>query len=210
MNNRKIIKEIRALRRLPLTEVKQSIIRSITRSPDLEAQSQTLSLKCPISQTRIKDPCRFSGCEHYQCFDATAFLSFLETTEEQSSAENLHCPICDKEAPRKSLVIDLYFESILRRAPPTAEEVDLQTDGGWRVRDGQGSNQNTSQDTNHSMSLGEAVRTVARGDHQQPIVVQMNFGTFFCIFFFFVFSFTGLFLALLSAWSRLPIRGYIL
>ncbi|KAL5638324.1 hypothetical protein ACGC1H_005118 [Rhizoctonia solani] len=176
-------------------------------NPDIEAQRLTVSLRCPISQTRIKDPCRFSGCDHYQCFDATAFLDMVE---EQSGGAILRCPVCEQEAPKKTLVIDLYFDSILRRAPATTEEVYLQADGGWRTGDGQSMSPPMSPSAPPAqMSLGEAVRTATR-DHQGTIVVQMSLSTFFCIFFFLVVCFTGLFLALLAAWSRLPIHVYTL
>ncbi|EUC62390.1 MIZ zinc finger protein [Rhizoctonia solani AG-3 Rhs1AP] len=208
MSNRKLIKEIRALRRLTLTEVKQSIIRTMANNPDIEAQRLTISLRCPISHTRIKDPCRFSGCEHYQCFDASAFLDMIE---EQPSGAILRCPVCEQEAPKKTLSIDLYFESVLRRAPATTEEVYLQADGGWRTGDGQTMPPPMSPSTPPTqMSLGDAVRVAAGGDYQGTIVVQMSLSTFFCIFFFFVICFTGLFLALLATWSRLPIRMYTL
>ncbi|KAH7334723.1 hypothetical protein B0J17DRAFT_671278 [Rhizoctonia solani] len=210
MNNRKTTKEIRQLRRITLTEVKQSIIRSMANNPDVEAQRQSLSLRCPISETRIITPCRFTGCDHYQCFDATAFLSSLDT-EEQLADAKLRCPICEQEAPRKTLAVDLYFESILRRAAATVDEVYLQPDGGWRTGDGQTMSPPMSPSTAPThMSLGEAVQTATRGNHQGPIVVQMNLSTFFCIFFFFIICFTGLSLALLSAWSKLPIWLYVL
>ncbi|CAE7173304.1 unnamed protein product [Rhizoctonia solani] len=203
MSNRKLIKEIRTLRRLTLTEVKQSIIRTIANNPDMEAQRLTLSLRCPISQTRIKDPCRFSGCDHYQCFDATAFL---ETVEDQPGGANLRCPVCEREAPKKTLAIDLYFESILRRAPATTEEVYLLPEGGWRTGEGQSVSPPVSPSTTPAhMSLGEAIQLTA-GGQQGPIVVQMNLSTFLCIFFFLVFCFTVLSLSLLLAWSKLPIH----
>ncbi|KAJ1306029.1 hypothetical protein OPQ81_010742 [Rhizoctonia solani] len=170
-----------------------SIIRLMARDPDIESQRLTLNLTCPISQTRIKDPCRFSGCDHYQCFDATSFLSFLGTTGQRSDT-NLHCPICDREAPRRSLVIDLYFESILRRAPATTDEVYLQADGGWRTPDGQTS----------------ATLRNAASDNRVPMVVHMNIGTFFCVLFFLIICCTGLFLALLLVWGRLPRQIYIM
>ncbi|CAE6413713.1 unnamed protein product [Rhizoctonia solani] len=206
MSNRKLMKEIRALRRLTLTEVKQSIIRTMANNPDIEAQRLTISLRCPISQTRIKDPCRFSGCDHYQCFDASTFLDMVE---EQPSSTNLRCPICEQEAPKKTLAIDMYFESILRRAPATTEEVYLQADGTWRTGDAQYVPPPMSPSLPPAqMSLGQAVRTAAGGDYQGTIVVQMNLSTFFCIFFSLVICFTVLSLALLAAWSRLPMRLY--
>ncbi|CAE6470705.1 unnamed protein product [Rhizoctonia solani] len=108
MDERAIEREIRSLRRIPLAEVKQSVIQSMTRDPDIEVQRQTLSLRCPLSQTRIKDPCRFLACDHFECFDATFFLLFTQSTQAQSRTPNLRCLICEREVSRESLVIDMH------------------------------------------------------------------------------------------------------
>ncbi|KAH7333782.1 hypothetical protein B0J17DRAFT_676838 [Rhizoctonia solani] len=128
---------IRGLRRLHLVEVQQSIARSVISDPDVEIEQQTLSLRCPLSQVRIRDPCRFSGCDHYQCFDATSFLLFTHATRTRSSAINLRCPVCNRDASVETLVIDLFFDDILKRMPAAVDEVDLQPNGEWRTRDGQ-------------------------------------------------------------------------
>ncbi|CEL58597.1 E3 SUMO-protein ligase SIZ1 OS=Saccharomyces cerevisiae (strain ATCC 204508 / S288c) GN=SIZ1 PE=1 SV=1 [Rhizoctonia solani AG-1 IB] len=189
MSSRKLVKDLRKLRRISLTEVKHSIIRSMARDSDTESQRHTLSLKCPISQTRIKDPCRFVECDHYNCFDATSFLSSVDAV----GSASLRCPICERDFPRKSLAIDLYFESVLRRAPATTDEVYLQSDGGWHTATGQ------------HMSLREASQVAIRSDYHGPIVVQFDFGTFFSILSCLVFIFTVLAFGLLLAWTRLKL-----
>ncbi|CAE6518905.1 unnamed protein product [Rhizoctonia solani] len=136
MDERSIAREVRALRRLPFTEVRQSIIQSMQGNHDVESQRHALNLRCPLSQFRIRDPARFSGCTHYQCFDATAFLMVTHRARTRGTA-NLRCPICERNVNQRDMVIDLYFDDILRRAPVTTNEVFLQVNGEWRTRDGQ-------------------------------------------------------------------------
>ncbi|CAE6519391.1 unnamed protein product [Rhizoctonia solani] len=144
-DERSIAREVRALRRLPFTEVRQSIIQSMRVGHDVESQRHTLSLRCTLSQSRIVDPARFKGCTHYQCFDATAFLSATHRTRRRPGV-NLCCPICERNVNQQDMVIDLYFDDILRRTPATMGEVYLQANGEWRTRDG------------HFTSLKDAIR----------------------------------------------------
>ncbi|CAE6448254.1 unnamed protein product [Rhizoctonia solani] len=138
MDEQTTARVIRSLQRIPFTEVRQSVIESMAGDPDIEIQRQTLSLRCPLSQTRIRDPCRFVGCDHFQCFDATSFLLFTHATQmRRSSAVDLRCPICERDVSTDTLAVDLYFDDVLRRVPPIIDEVDLQANGEWSTRDGQ-------------------------------------------------------------------------
>jgi hypothetical protein len=38
------------------------------------ASTMTVTLRCPLSQTRLGLPCRGRPCDHIQCFDASTFL----------------------------------------------------------------------------------------------------------------------------------------
>ena len=35
-----------------------------------------VSINCPLSQMRMEQPCRGSGCTHLQCFGAKSYLMF--------------------------------------------------------------------------------------------------------------------------------------
>ncbi len=70
--------------------------------PDIVATSTVLSLKCPLSASRITLPCRSSSCQHTQCFDATSYLQL------QEQGPTWSCPICSKPAPFESLAVDEY------------------------------------------------------------------------------------------------------
>lgn len=86
-----------------------------------------MSLKCPLSFMRIQLPCRFSICNHNQCFDAT---SFLQTNEQ---APQWECPICRKVSTFENLVIDEYFRGILKKTTSDIESVVVEPAGAWRV-----------------------------------------------------------------------------
>ncbi|CAE6409425.1 unnamed protein product, partial [Rhizoctonia solani] len=104
----------------------------MTKDSDVEVLRQTVCLRCPLSQTRIRDPCRFLGCDHFQCFDVTSFLLSGWMTQ---TPPILRCPVCNRDTSGEALVIDLYFENILKRAPATVDQVYLQTNGKWTIKD---------------------------------------------------------------------------
>lgn len=51
---------------------------------------ETLTLKDPISMTRIALPCKSAYCHHFACFDALTFLTLNEQTPTWT------CPICNR------------------------------------------------------------------------------------------------------------------
>ena len=40
----------------------------------IAASTQLISVRCPLSQSRVRHPGRGSACDHVQCFDAITFL----------------------------------------------------------------------------------------------------------------------------------------
>ncbi|KAG8736629.1 SUMO ligase siz1, partial [Ceratobasidium sp. 414] len=103
-------------------------VQSATADGEVELGFQTLSLRCPIAHTRIKTPCRSSKCTHPQCFDAQNWFSFTQEA-------NRSCPICDKPIENSDLVIDEYFEDILKRTSATTYKVVFGVDGEWHIKD---------------------------------------------------------------------------
>lgn len=55
-----------------------------------------------LAKTRLKVPCRASGCAHPQCFDARAYL------ELNRRKPVWVCPVCDRPAPFRLLKVDGY------------------------------------------------------------------------------------------------------
>ncbi|KAL7626259.1 E3 SUMO-protein ligase pli1 [Parahypoxylon ruwenzoriense] len=110
---------------------KASVIRDMTdkaNDPDVVATSQVLSLKCPISYTRLRTPCRSVSCNHIQCFDANSYLQL------QEQGPTWSCPICFKPAPFDSLAVDEYVYDILRHTPDSMVQVTIEPDGQWRTK----------------------------------------------------------------------------
>ncbi|CAO1625726.1 unnamed protein product [Sympodiomycopsis kandeliae] len=97
---------------------------------DIEVGTSTLSLRDPLSYTRIQAPCRSIHCSHAQCFDAIFFFM----SNEQSPTWN--CPHCNKTIQPDDLFIDGYFEDIVKRVPDDEDAVDFEQDGSWRTKDG--------------------------------------------------------------------------
>ncbi|PWN17941.1 hypothetical protein BCV69DRAFT_295601 [Microstroma glucosiphilum] len=97
---------------------------------DIEIGTATLSLKDPLSYTRINYPCRSIHCSHSQCFDALFF--FL--SNEQSPTWS--CPHCSKILKPEDLFIDGYFAHILKTVSEDEDAVIVEADGSWKTRDG--------------------------------------------------------------------------
>lgn len=112
--------------------------------PDIEATSQTISLKDPLSYMRLVVPCRGLQCSHIQCFDATAYLQL------QEQGPQWICPICNNPAPFQHLAVDEYVPSlilpqsltltsdryvkdILTNTPQSVEQVTIEPDGKWQL-----------------------------------------------------------------------------
>ncbi|KAF9457450.1 PINIT domain-containing protein [Collybia nuda] len=96
---------------------------------DIIAGPQKMSLKCPLSFMRINTPCRSSRCVHSQCFDATSWFSVMEQTT------TWLCPVCERILDCKDLIIDGYFDEILKHSPENVEDVIVEADGEWHTSD---------------------------------------------------------------------------
>ena len=68
--------------------------------PDIQATSESISLKDPLSYMDMSTPVRGLHCRHIQCFDATIFLSMMETTP------TWLCPVCNKLINPDDIVLD--------------------------------------------------------------------------------------------------------
>ncbi|KAF6766173.1 PINIT domain-containing protein [Ephemerocybe angulata] len=82
-----------------------------------------------LSYMRVNTPCRSSKCVHSQCFDATSWFSMMEQTT------TYLCPTCERTLDHKDLIIDGYFDEILRSTPESVEDVIVEADGEWHTSD---------------------------------------------------------------------------
>jgi hypothetical protein len=94
---------------------------------EIETTSSIVSLRCPISKTRIKIPCRFKECTHVQCFDVSSYLQLNE------KSPNWKCPVCNIRYYWKSLVIDGYMQNILNNVSSDVDSVTVEVNGTWHI-----------------------------------------------------------------------------
>ncbi|KAK9250300.1 PINIT domain-containing protein [Lipomyces tetrasporus] len=110
---------------------KETVIGQITKNhvddDDIVATSSIVSLKCPLSFGRIQVPIRTIRCSHVQCFDATSYIQL------QEQAPTWQCPICNIYAPIEDLVVDNYFDEILKNTSKEVESIEIDPSGTWRV-----------------------------------------------------------------------------
>ncbi|KAI1502273.1 PINIT domain-containing protein [Biscogniauxia marginata] len=110
---------------------KASVIRELTKKandPDIVTTSTKLSLKCPLSYTRLRVPCRSITCNHIQCFDANSYLQL------QEQAPQWNCPICNNSAPFDELAVDEYVKDVLENTSDSLEHITIEPDGRWRIQ----------------------------------------------------------------------------
>ncbi|OAX44238.1 hypothetical protein K503DRAFT_846682 [Rhizopogon vinicolor AM-OR11-026] len=110
-------------------DIVAQMIKTSNEDDDIIAGSQKMSLKCPLSFLRVKTPCRSTLCPHPQCFDATSWLSCMEQTT------TWLCPVCEKVLNYEDLIIDGYFDRILKDTPESVEDVIVESDGQWHTSD---------------------------------------------------------------------------
>ncbi|KAI0669812.1 PINIT domain-containing protein [Trametes maxima] len=113
----------------PRSEILAAMKKSVADDDEIIAGHQKMSLKCPLSYMRIATPCRSSACVHPQCFDAVSWYSVMEQTT------TWMCPVCEKVLNVEDLIIDGYFDDILKHTPEDVEDVIVEADGQWHTED---------------------------------------------------------------------------
>lgn len=93
------MKQLAAGKKIPKASVVQELKKNAS-DPDIVATSQNISLKCPLSYMRLKDPARGLKCKHVQCFDITSYLQL------QEQGPQWMCPICNTQCLFDHLAID--------------------------------------------------------------------------------------------------------
>ncbi|KAK9365099.1 PINIT domain-containing protein [Lipomyces kononenkoae] len=130
---------------------KETVIAQINKShgdgddDDIMATSSIVSLKCPLSFGRIQVPIRTIRCAHVQCFDATSYIQL------QEQAPTWQCPVCNIYAPIEDIVVDNYFEEILKHTSKRVESIEIDPSGTWRVPEQNG----VADETDSEDDIGE-------------------------------------------------------
>lgn len=121
-----LVEKIRAGKKIPRASVVSEITRK-AQDTEIETTSSNMSLKCPLSYSRLVDPVRSTACKHIQCFDALSYLQL------QEQGPQWICPICNKPAPFDSLAVDEYAREILAKTSQSIEQVTIDPSGEWRI-----------------------------------------------------------------------------
>ncbi|KAH7345218.1 PINIT domain-containing protein [Rhizoctonia solani] len=124
-----VVARLKAGKQRSKDDVLTSMRKAAQIDADIEAGPQKMSLKCPASYIRINTPCRSSTCVHSQCFDAENWFSMMEQTTTWA------CPVCDKALNTEELIIDMYFDDILKCTPDAVEDVIVEANGEWHTED---------------------------------------------------------------------------
>ncbi|KAI0651937.1 PINIT domain-containing protein [Trametes meyenii] len=124
-----LIDRLRKGKYKPKAEILAAMQKSVADDDEIIAGHQKMSLKCPLSYMRIATPCRSSTCVHPQCFDALSWYSVMEQTT------TWMCPVCEKVLNVEDLIIDGYFDDILKHTPDDVEDVIVEADGQWHTED---------------------------------------------------------------------------
>ncbi|GAA5910532.1 uncharacterized protein JCM6883_003203 [Sporobolomyces salmoneus] len=125
---KKVVEKVKAGRTKPKEEVIQSI-KDINADEEIAAGPLGLSLRDPLSFARIGIPIRSKSCNHISCFDAETWFEMNEQTPTWG------CPICSKTLKFEDMVVDGYFEDILKTCPSSVDAVTVNPDGTWRSDD---------------------------------------------------------------------------
>ncbi|KAH7705692.1 MIZ zinc finger family protein [Aphelenchoides avenae] len=95
---------------LPYDTTKQRILdyySSVDADEDIQTERLKVTLTCPLSKSRIKEPSRSRLCVHLQCFDLDNFL------RSNAKREKPKCPICGVEADFDKLLVDEYVKGCI-------------------------------------------------------------------------------------------------
>jgi len=86
-----------------------------------------VTVSCPLGKMRMSMPCRPTTCDHLQCFDASLFLMMNEKKPTWT------CPVCDSPAKYDDLMVDGYFQEVIKaeELPDEENEIILNQDGSW-------------------------------------------------------------------------------
>ncbi|KAG0498917.1 hypothetical protein HPP92_003608 [Vanilla planifolia] len=129
---------------------------------EVVADSVTVSLRDPMSGSRIRIAGRFKGCVHMRCFDLETFIIVNQRSRKVLFLEapfvisltistlvffisrnffhpsfSVAVPTCLKNYSLESILIDPYFNritSLMQHCGEDVNEVELRPDGCWRAK----------------------------------------------------------------------------
>ncbi|KAK6462132.1 PINIT domain-containing protein [Scheffersomyces coipomensis] len=118
---------------------------------EIEISNSTISLRDPVSYTRLKHPVQSIACKHTQCFDAAIFL------EAQLQVPTWSCPFCQVKVNFDDLAVSDYFMDILSSIDSNVNSVIIQSDGTWLAEhEADDLSDDSDDDVRHPFSRGSS------------------------------------------------------
>ncbi|KAJ2113005.1 hypothetical protein IW146_004192 [Coemansia sp. RSA 922] len=126
-----IASEIRKSHYISADKVRQAFFNhtSTDDDDDLVSTGALVSLKCPLGLSRISTPSRSAYCQHPQCFDCEIFMQLTRKLTVWK------CPVCSIVIKSwRELIVDGYFESILKGTSAADDQVYIEPNGEWKPK----------------------------------------------------------------------------
>ncbi|KAJ2885727.1 hypothetical protein H4R27_001168 [Coemansia aciculifera] len=126
-----IASEIRKSHYIAADKVRQAFFsnKSTDDDDDLVSTGALVSLKCPLGLSRISTPTRSAFCQHPQCFDCEIFMQLTRKFTVWK------CPVCSIVIKSwRELIVDGYFESILKGTSAADDQVYIEPNGEWKPK----------------------------------------------------------------------------
>eukprot|EP01118_Nematostelium_gracile_P018386 TRINITY_DN8151_c0_g1_i1.p1 TRINITY_DN8151_c0_g1~~TRINITY_DN8151_c0_g1_i1.p1 ORF type:complete len:169 (+),score=14.56 TRINITY_DN8151_c0_g1_i1:59-565(+) len=108
-------------------EESRNRLKEIFRDDEIQMLSLRLSLRCPLTQSRLITPAKGKQCRHLQCFDLTAYLTMNRNNP------SFECPVCQRSLPPSELLKDEFVHHLLQQLPKDLSDVDINPDGSWTI-----------------------------------------------------------------------------
>ncbi|GAA6044234.1 hypothetical protein JCM8097_005284, partial [Rhodosporidiobolus ruineniae] len=124
----KVVNRVKVGKTRSREEVIEHIV-ALNSDEEIEATALELSLRDPLSFSRIDTPIRSVHCNHIACFDAATWFEMNEQTPQWG------CPICSKVLKVDDMIVDGYLEDILKICNSEVDTVSVEPDGTWRSDD---------------------------------------------------------------------------
>jgi hypothetical protein len=88
-----------------------------------------ISLRDPLSLSRIKKPGRSTDCKHLQFFDLETYFTL------NIKSEQFKCPVCNHRRPWSSVFCDQFYLGLLSEIPDSVDKIEVFPDGTWKCVD---------------------------------------------------------------------------
>ncbi|XP_009140100.1 E4 SUMO-protein ligase PIAL2 isoform X2 [Brassica rapa] len=124
--------------------IQSGAVESTPDSDIIEGPSR-VSLRCPISHSRIKLPVKGQLCKHLQCFD---FSNYVYINMRKPS---WRCPHCNQPVSYPEIRLDQNMVKILKEAGHKAADVIIHAGGTWKVGRENNGNEEPVRDVIHDL-----------------------------------------------------------